>query len=102
MAIPFYQKTSRMSPTIALDFSDQIATGLTLTSAVASAKKFKDGSNATSTLFPSSTTCTISGKVASIRVAGAGAVGTLYEIFILATLSDGQTLDGYARLMVDE
>lgn len=103
MAVPFYSKTARMSETIALDFSDVLPTGVTIASAIASARVFRSGVNATSEIFPNGTTCTIIGsnKVASIRADG-GDAGVLYEIYILATFSDGQTSDGYSRLMVDE
>lgn len=98
---PFYAKRVFEKITIGLDFTDDIPSGVTISSGVASAKKRYDNSDATSALLADGTTVTVSGLTGSI-VVSAGAVGTWYEVYLQMQLSDGQKREGMALVFVDQ
>ena len=98
--LPFFTKTPSMECVIALDFADDLPEGVTISSCTVSSQLFIDGVSSTATLFSTGTNATIDGSVCKINVTG-GTSSVLHEVVFRATLSDGQILDGLARLMVD-
>ena len=98
--VPFFHKTPTETRPIALDFTDDLPSGVTIVSGTAAARKRVDETAAASLLSGSDLTISGAGKVATINAIG-GDRGVHYEVIFSLTLSDSTTRQGFARVMVD-
>ena len=76
---------------VGFDFADALPDGATIVSGSATATDLGDQSDASSTLLVS-TTATISGAVATVRVQ-AGTAGHTYQVLLTVVLSTGSPAD---------
>lgn len=101
--IPFFSKAVAEKFVIGLDFTDELADGVALTTtAVASAINRKTEADATGVLLAAGTTITvdIANKTGKILIDG-GVAGTWYEVRFLMTCSDASVLRGVAVVYVE-
>lgn len=86
--------------TIAIEYQDELATGVTLSGGTVAAVNLSDGSSASATVLVS-TTATISGTQARAQVQ-AGTNGTDYKITFLTTLSNSDIWEDDVTMKVKE
>lgn len=98
--IPFYTKSPTERFTIGLDFTQELPSGVTLTSGICVAINRKTEAVATSVLLANGTTVTISGNIGKISIDG-GVSGTWYEVHFTMTCSSSTTLKGKAVVFVE-
>lgn len=101
--VPFFPKAAAEKFVIGLDFTDELADGVALTStAVASARNRKTEADATSVLLAAGTSITVDipNKTGKILIDG-GVAGTWYEVFFLMTCSDASVIKGTAVIYVE-
>lgn len=84
--------------TIAMDYTNKLPTGATVSSGTVAAVDLVDNSSASSTVL-ASTTATISGAQARVKVQ-AGTNGRSYIVTFTTTLSNGDILEDDVRMDV--
>lgn len=83
---------------VGFDFTDKVPDGATIASGTATATDLADGSDVSATLLVS-TTASISGLVATIRVT-AGTKGHTYQVLLTVVLSTGTPADNLTESLI--
>ena len=103
MPTPFFKKAVAAAKTFSIDFADQLASGVTISGGTISARVRRTEAAVNAIL--ESTTLSQDGDLNTAAqftlVANQGTAGTLYELKLLPTTSDGQTLDCTALLFIE-